>query len=342
MISETILLNSYDIYFYKWKRKKMKKTLLLSLLATGAFFVSWVTANTTWAVATWATTTTVSTGIVLTATVSTGSVTTWAVTTGAVVTTGTVVLSWSTTLTGTLLTTTAVATTDSVATWATLSWDETIQTLLSNWVEMTWAKELSLPTLTGATITWTVISTVDAETLAAGELMFKEKITKLSVENTDFSANLLRWEAALLLKRVAVEKLWLTGASTTCTFKDIDSLDKDTAKEISDACAYGLFKGKDSKFMPNTNFTRGQAIIVLARMISQDANLELDDAYDFLLNAKIINVDDRKESGRSVSRSELYIMISRILTQKAEGTLPKAGSSETQQLINLMEGLLQK
>ncbi|MFZ5341808.1 MAG: hypothetical protein ACOZBL_04665 [Patescibacteria group bacterium] len=50
--------------------------------------------------------------------------------------------------------------------------------------------------------------------------------------------------------------------------------------------------------------------------------MELDDAYDYLLDVKIIKVDDRKESARELARAELYIMISRILTQKEEGTLP--------------------
>lgn len=296
-------------------------------MATGAFFVSAVSANTTWAVATGTVTTSTSSGSVITWTVITTTWTTltWTVMTGSVATTWTVEnLSWT----------------------SSMTWDLLIATLLSS--ASTWTNEtteVTLPTMSGETLTWaTKPANIDEETWNAWTKLFETKVTKLAPANTEFFASLSRWEAALLLKRFAVEQLNVTSKKDAkeCMFKDTSSLDETTAKEVEEACTFGLFKGTDSNFMPNAKFTRWQAIIVIARILSGEPTMELDDAYDYLLDVKIIKVDDRKESARELARAELYIMISRILTQKEEGTLPAIWAWDTQQLIDLMEGLLQK
>ena len=44
--------------------------------------------------------------------------------------------------------------------------------------------------------------------------------------------------------------------------------------------------------------TRGQVIIVVARMLSEDSSLQLDAAYNYLLTNRIITVDDRNDAAR--------------------------------------------
>jgi len=53
--------------------------------------------------------------------------------------------------------------------------------------------------------------------------------------------------------------------------------------------------------------------MVLARLLNNKSDMELDSSYDYMLNKQIIKVDDRKSSGRSVSRYEIYLMLYRII-----------------------------
>lgn len=299
----------------------MKKTFILSLFGASALMISSVSANTTWAVATGANTTNIATWTVLTWTVVTtwSTVTTWVTLTS----TWTTVATWTDTNTGT-----------------DLSSEDLIMNLVSS--ASTWDTTTS-DTVTMETSTATKPADVDQETWDAGNKMYSEKVTKLAPEKTNFYNWLKRWEAALLLKRFWVEKLAIESkkSATECAFIDVANIDAEAKAEIQESCTYGLFKGNGKSFMPDGTFTRGQAIMVIARMLNGDPTMELDDSYDYLLNNKIIKVDDRKDSERQVTRSELYIMISRILEQKEAGTLPTIWAWEAQQLIDAMNELIE-
>ncbi len=67
-------------------------------------------------------------------------------------------------------------------------------------------------------------------------------------------------------------------------------------------------------FSPDTQLTRGQLVMVVARLISRDSSLEKDAAYDYLLHLGIVTVDDRNMHETPALRKDLYIMLHRIIT----------------------------
>lgn len=156
------------------------------------------------------------------------------------------------------------------------------------------------------------ISGVDKESVDAAIKLKEKWITKLSPENTSFYSNLTRWELSLLVWRYA-EKIFSKTQSGGCKFSDISALDTITQSEILKSCKLWLFKWANGKFSPLNNATRWQVIMVIARLLNNKSDMELDDSYDYMLNKQIIKVDDRKSSGRSVSRYEIYLMLYRII-----------------------------
>lgn len=159
---------------------------------------------------------------------------------------------------------------------------------------------------------------IDSEVIAATNTLKKAKVTKLDVANTNFYAPSTRWEAALLTKRFATKfKKVKIQKTHSCSFVDVATVDWSIAKEISQSCKIGLFKGSNGKFMPHATFTRGQAIMVFARMLSNNPSLELHESYDYMISKGIIHVDDRANSDRPVPRSEIYLMMYRMLNKIA-------------------------
>lgn len=159
----------------------------------------------------------------------------------------------------------------------------------------------------------------EQEAIDAANILYEGSITKLTADKTPFEATLTRWEAALLLKRFGVtffEDSLITQDG--CAFSDINKLDQSIQDEILKSCEIGLFKGVNGKFSPTANFTRGQIIIVVARLLNSDPTLELDAAYDSLLSQRIITRDDRATSSRAAPRQELYIMLKRIMDSNTD------------------------
>lgn len=160
---------------------------------------------------------------------------------------------------------------------------------------------------------------IDSELIAATNTLYKAKVTKLDVANTDYYAASTRWEAALLTKRFASTfKKNQDKAGMSCSFYDVSGLNSDVVSEIIQSCKTGLFKGHNNNFMPFEKFTRGQAIMVFARMLSNNPKMELQSSYNYLLKNGIIHVDDRNNSERPVPRSELYLMMYRMLEKVAK------------------------
>lgn len=142
-------------------------------------------------------------------------------------------------------------------------------------------------------------------------------VTNVPLQNQQLNKYLSRREASLLLGRFSINVLRRQAVKDSCSFTDTNVLDLATEAEVTDSCRLWLFKWTNGRFYPNGKFTRAELVIVIARMLSQDPNKELDSAYSYLLGQKIITVDDRASSSRIAPRYELYLMLSR-LTDKTE------------------------
>lgn len=157
---------------------------------------------------------------------------------------------------------------------------------------------------------------IDSEVVEATNALYKAKVTVLDVAKTNYFVGSTRWEASLLTKRFATKfKTVKKQTVNSCSFKDLSKYERGVIKEIIQSCKIGLFKGHDGKFMPGDTFTRGQAIMVFARMLSNNPTLELNESYDYLIKNGIIHVDDRASSNRAVPRSELYLMMYRMIVK---------------------------
>lgn len=157
---------------------------------------------------------------------------------------------------------------------------------------------------------------IDSEVIEATNALYKAKVTVLDVAKTNYYAGSTRWEASLLTKRFATKfKTVKKQTVNSCSFNDLSKYERGVVKEVIQSCKIGLFKGHDGKFMPGDTFTRGQAIMVFARMLSNNPTLELNESYDYLIKNGIIHVDDRASSTRPVPRSELYLMMYRMIVK---------------------------
>lgn len=158
--------------------------------------------------------------------------------------------------------------------------------------------------------TWFSFALSESET--AAQKMIDLWVTNVALQNQQLTKYLTRREAALLLERFAINVLQKQASKDSCDFSDLGVLDIAIGAEVTDSCRLGIFKGNNGKFYPMGKFTRGELVIVIARLISGNANLELDGAYSYLLGKNIIKVDDRATSSRISPRSELYIMLARL------------------------------
>ncbi len=194
--------------------------------------------------------------------------------------------------------------------------------------------------LLGALMLWTSVY-AGSEYFDAGQKLFDAGVTTLSPYYTTYDAGLQRFEAALLIKRFAEKILDKTpGAGVWCDYVDNRQLGSSNSIEISAACALGLFKG-GQYFNPYNSFTRGQLIIVLARLLSNDPSKELDSAYNYLLWQSVITIDDRAYASRVSPRSELYIMLGRIMVDNPSTQQTNDISEQIQNIIDTVDDTTQ-
>lgn len=175
---------------------------------------------------------------------------------------------------------------------------------------------------------------IDQETLDATSSLNGKGIVVLMPSQTPFYQPLSRWEASMLTKRFSQIGLGNKTMNLKCSFPDLNGLQDIIKKEVLESCEYGIFKGsdKDGKFYPFQNFTRGQTVMVMARILARKPGMELNESYDYLLKEGIIHVDDRAKAGRPVPRYELYLMMHRYLkahAQKQIGSETATGSVTT-------------
>lgn len=178
-------------------------------------------------------------------------------------------------------------------------------------------------TITGvfAATNFTPPSQESEENLNAATVLYQKNITKVAPAETPFYQGISRKTAALLVKRFASNVLWKKEIRnpSECTYTDIWSLAQADQADIISSCTLGIFKSAKS-FNPSNEFSRGQLVIVIARLISGDPKMELTDSYDYLLHLGIVKVDDRNESSKQALRKDLYIMLSRIIVNISQVT----------------------
>lgn len=173
------------------------------------------------------------------------------------------------------------------------------------------SKKIIIATLSiVALTTWFSFAFSEAET--AAQKMIDLGVSNVALQNQQLTKSLTRREAALLLERFSINVLKKQAIKDSCTFDDLGVLDIAIGAEVTDSCRLGIFKGNNGKFYPMGKFTRGELVIVIARIVWGNANLELDGAYSYLLGKNVIKVDDRASAGRIAPRSELYIMLARL------------------------------
>lgn len=159
------------------------------------------------------------------------------------------------------------------------------------------------------------------ENLNAATVLYQKNITKVAPANTAFYEGLNRKNAALLVKRFATNVLGKKDIKkeSECAYTDIWSFAVADQADIVSSCTLGIFKSA-STFSPDYAFSRGQLVIVVARLISWNPTMELTDSYDYLLHLGIVKVDDRNESTKPALRKDLYIMLSRIIVNVSQVT----------------------
>jgi len=97
--------------------------------------------------------------------------------------------------------------------------------------------------------------------------MYGEWLTRYN-QVSDFRPNdsITRGEAAKFVNQYAqIEGLQKTY--TQCQFSDIEGYDYTLVPHIAEACAYGLLKGSNGRYMPNGPITEAQAITVIIRSL---------------------------------------------------------------------------
>lgn len=152
------------------------------------------------------------------------------------------------------------------------------------------------------------------ENIDAATVLYQKNITKVTPQDTAFYETMSRKTTALLIKRFATNILDAQEKQPTCTFNDIGNIAPADQQDIIDSCKLWLFKWSANMFSPDTQLTRGQLVMVVARLISRDSSLEKDAAYDYLLHLGIVTVDDRNMHETPALRKDLYIMLHRIIT----------------------------
>lgn len=195
---------------------------------------------------------------------------------------------------------------------------------------------------TAALTTWFSFALSEAET--AAQAMINLGVSNVALQNQQLSKSLTRREAALLLERFAINVLKKQAVKESCSFDDLWVLDMAIGAEVTDSCRLGIFKGNNGKFYPMGKFTRAELVIVIARIVSANANLELDGAYSYLLGKNVIKVDDRASATRIAPRSELYIMLARLADPnfkiESSSTTDTHTSNDKQDIQDIIDQIL--
>lgn len=180
-------------------------------------------------------------------------------------------------------------------------------------------------------------ASIPTEYVDAYEFMYNNSLTSTKSAEAFMPFSTLSREA---LARFAVNfytnvlKKTTKVAGMNCSFSDASQVDSTLTTFTMDACAYGLMKGYDGKFMPKGTVTRGQIITVLSRMMdgskfdttdTTDADFYRDHAQNLITRNIITSIN----ANANVLRGDASLMFKR------------AGSTDsTDDLSSILDGLL--
>lgn len=159
------------------------------------------------------------------------------------------------------------------------------------------------------------------ENMAAYEWLHDiEATTKATFDQFAFESTVTREQAAKFLSVAATELGLDSDSDQECDYNDLDSADASLTDYIMDACNMGLFLAQ-SNFNPKAPFLRGQAELVIARMLygmdavndyAMDNDMtEFAAAKEMLMDAGVVNVDVNAQS--QVKRGHLALMLYRLV-----------------------------
>ncbi|MDP2670153.1 MAG: thioredoxin family protein [bacterium] len=154
-----------------------------------------------------------------------------------------------------------------------------------------------------------------------------EGLTKYSVE-TDFRGQdaITRGEASKFVVQYAMTA-GLEKNYTQCDFTDLEGYDETLVPFIMDACAYGLLKGSDGKFMPNENITEDQAITVVIRSLEGFKDETQEPRYaEYFARGKTLGMID--------SETEASVAATKITRAKLGGRFYVAAQVDTDTILD--------
>lgn len=170
---------------------------------------------------------------------------------------------------------------------------------------------------------WKQIINIDTEALVSANALYQKGITKLKPEKQNFTKNITRLEGWLMISRLfnQLNNKVETTLDTSCNFTDLAQVKNFEDKiNIIKLCENEIMKGyADGSFGVSDQLTRGQTVLILARMLYPDkiATLTMDEAYSLLLLKGIIKQDDRgtESLNKPITREALIVMLNRSLKQ---------------------------
>ena len=192
---------------------------------------------------------------------------------------------------------------------------------------------------------------IETEALVSATKLYQKGITTLPPEKQQFKKDITRFEAGLMIIRLFdnlhqdTKQAWI---SEDCNFQDLQELNNEEHKaSIRKLCNYGLMKGfSDGNFWLSKTLTRGQTVIVVARMLNSEETqtMDLDNAYLFLKSKGIIKQDDRgtNKINLPITREELLIILSRCLKQDKIDTIIQKATDQDETLEVDKDLLLRK
>lgn len=138
---------------------------------------------------------------------------------------------------------------------------------------------------------------------------YDNKLTKLDLNTTDLNIGSTRRETAILLNRF-ISFIWIKQyTNNICAFKDVNLLDKEIKDNIIMSCKNWLFKWNAIwYFLPYSNITKWEFLIVVTRLIKNDPSIELDSSYQYLISQWIINYS-KEDLWKDLTRSDIYVIL---------------------------------
>lgn len=147
-----------------------------------------------------------------------------------------------------------------------------------------------------------------------------------------------RGEAAKFVVQYAV-MAGLEKNYTACDFTDLEGYDSTLVPFIMDACAYGLLKGSNGKFMPNDNITEDQAITVVIRSLEGFKDETMDPRYKeyFMRGQELGMISSETEASVAATKITRAKLGSRFYVAAQVDADTSLDAESEEELTNLLE-----